>query len=124
LRLWRVAVGSVLSTFAEEIGRTINNIAFSPDGTSYGYTRSDGTVVLARTSGTTRPRITAFTLQPGFQVELHWTGTPPVWVDFCPSLEPGSSWQQLGGPVTNSPWSGTVPVGATNGFLRLRAPAP
>ena len=49
LRFWRVADGSLINTFNEETGRTINNLVWSADSSSYGYTRADGTVVAALT---------------------------------------------------------------------------
>ncbi len=46
IRLWRVSDWSLLQTYDREAG-SVSSIRFSPDGRTFGYSREDGTVVVA-----------------------------------------------------------------------------
>lgn len=54
-------------------------------------------------------------------VTLRWDAVGPVWIDCTESLlGTNPAWQVLDGPITNDVWSGPLPAGVTNVFIRLR----
>jgi hypothetical protein len=67
------------------------------------------------------PRIVSIEALGSGSFSLEWSGAvESVYVDFSPTIQP-AAWEEVAGPITESPWQATPEEGSQAGYYRLRA---
>ena len=121
--LWRVADGTVQEKYVEV--SVVPSMAFSRDGTKFGYGRGDAEVVMALNpmlalKPLNSVRITSITRSSG-KVVIGWQGgTGPFQLQKRTNLVTGA-WQNIGNPTTGN--SLTNSSTGTSAFFRIQAAA-
>ena len=97
LKFWRVADGTLLQTYDQEVEGLAMCIDIAPNGKLFAYGRGDGAVIVAR-----MPLVIDEITRFGNETVLHWQGGTGLYqLQSRTNLMLGS-WENLGGATTNT----------------------